>query len=329
MRSASALEVRRRRRGVRGPCPRPGSPRRQQPAGGDHRLRRDAVPQVGGAADDVALDHRHVGARARAACVAACTPAGPAPMIAKRTAIATRLPAPRTASAPGIAFPCSPVPPRTDHGRHAVLDLCRASYRNASATAFAGYAASTRRPSTSIEAWISAVVIATPAFTDAASTRVTARRTDPSSPNSATRAVSCAWTSEGTDALATPLGRVLGKSLSPRFAETVCGSSASPTDAAPGGRSPRRQSSAHRTRDNAGRRARRPPESALALVRPHEGGDAHGVHRRKSVERGTRRPALRADVRRRPIAVVPLDHPGDSARGDTPLRHAAVTRITT
>ncbi len=33
-----------------------------RPAGGDHRLRRDAVPQVGGAADDVALDHRDVGA---------------------------------------------------------------------------------------------------------------------------------------------------------------------------------------------------------------------------------------------------------------------------
>ena len=31
-------------------------------AGRDHRLRRDAVPQVGGAADDVALDHRHLGA---------------------------------------------------------------------------------------------------------------------------------------------------------------------------------------------------------------------------------------------------------------------------
>ena len=31
-------------------------------AGGDHRLRRDAVPEVGGAADDVALDHRHLGA---------------------------------------------------------------------------------------------------------------------------------------------------------------------------------------------------------------------------------------------------------------------------
>ena len=35
-----------------------------RPAGGDHRLRRDAVPQVGGAADDLALDHRDVGAEA-------------------------------------------------------------------------------------------------------------------------------------------------------------------------------------------------------------------------------------------------------------------------
>ena len=34
------------------------------PAGRDHRLRRDAVPQVSGAADDVALDHRDVGAEA-------------------------------------------------------------------------------------------------------------------------------------------------------------------------------------------------------------------------------------------------------------------------
>ena len=33
-----------------------------RPAGGDHRLRRDAVPEVGGAADHVALDHRHLGA---------------------------------------------------------------------------------------------------------------------------------------------------------------------------------------------------------------------------------------------------------------------------
>ena len=35
-----------------------------RPAGGDHRLRRDAVPQVGRAADDVALDHRDLGAEA-------------------------------------------------------------------------------------------------------------------------------------------------------------------------------------------------------------------------------------------------------------------------
>jgi hypothetical protein len=35
-----------------------------RPAGRDHRLRRDAVPQVGGATDDVALDHRHLGAEA-------------------------------------------------------------------------------------------------------------------------------------------------------------------------------------------------------------------------------------------------------------------------
>ena len=32
-------------------------------AGGDQRLRRDAVPQVRGAADDVALDERDVGAQ--------------------------------------------------------------------------------------------------------------------------------------------------------------------------------------------------------------------------------------------------------------------------
>jgi hypothetical protein len=35
---------------------------RHGPAGGDHGLRRDAVPEVGGAADDVALDHRDLGA---------------------------------------------------------------------------------------------------------------------------------------------------------------------------------------------------------------------------------------------------------------------------
>ena len=35
-----------------------------RPAGGDHRLRRDAVPQVGGAADDVAFDHRDLRAEA-------------------------------------------------------------------------------------------------------------------------------------------------------------------------------------------------------------------------------------------------------------------------
>ena len=34
----------------------------QLAAGGDQRLRRDAVPQVRGAADDVALDERDVGA---------------------------------------------------------------------------------------------------------------------------------------------------------------------------------------------------------------------------------------------------------------------------
>ena len=38
---------------------------RDRPAGGDHRLRRDAVPQVGGTADDVALDERDLGAEAR------------------------------------------------------------------------------------------------------------------------------------------------------------------------------------------------------------------------------------------------------------------------
>ena len=35
------------------------------PAGGDHRLRRDAVPEVGGAADDVALDNGDLGTEAR------------------------------------------------------------------------------------------------------------------------------------------------------------------------------------------------------------------------------------------------------------------------
>ena len=39
-----------------------------RPAGGDHRLRRDAVPQVRGAADDVALDHRDLGAEAGGVC---------------------------------------------------------------------------------------------------------------------------------------------------------------------------------------------------------------------------------------------------------------------
>ena len=36
----------------------------QGAAGGDHGLGRDAVPQVGGAADDVALDQRDLGAEA-------------------------------------------------------------------------------------------------------------------------------------------------------------------------------------------------------------------------------------------------------------------------
>jgi hypothetical protein len=36
-----------------------------RPAGGDHRLRGDAVPQVRCAADDIALDERHLGAEAR------------------------------------------------------------------------------------------------------------------------------------------------------------------------------------------------------------------------------------------------------------------------
>ena len=44
--------------------PRRTAHERHRPAGGDHRLRRDAVPQVGGTTDDVALDHRHVGAEA-------------------------------------------------------------------------------------------------------------------------------------------------------------------------------------------------------------------------------------------------------------------------
>ena len=38
--------------------------KRHGAAGGDHRLRRDAVPQVGGAADDVALDEGDLGAEA-------------------------------------------------------------------------------------------------------------------------------------------------------------------------------------------------------------------------------------------------------------------------
>ena len=37
----------------------------QLTTGGDERLRRDAVPQVGGTAHDVALDHRDVGAQRR------------------------------------------------------------------------------------------------------------------------------------------------------------------------------------------------------------------------------------------------------------------------
>ena len=41
------------------PTDRPGAADR--PPGGDHRLRRDAVPEVGGAADDVALDHHDLG----------------------------------------------------------------------------------------------------------------------------------------------------------------------------------------------------------------------------------------------------------------------------
>jgi hypothetical protein len=42
------------------PADRPGATDR--PAGGDHRLRRDAVPEVGGAADHVPFDHDHLGA---------------------------------------------------------------------------------------------------------------------------------------------------------------------------------------------------------------------------------------------------------------------------
>ena len=43
-----------------GPSPSSGGGS-HRPAGGDHRLRRDAVPQVGGAADDVAFDHGDLG----------------------------------------------------------------------------------------------------------------------------------------------------------------------------------------------------------------------------------------------------------------------------
>ena len=45
--------------------PRDAAGEAHRAAGGDHRLRRDAVPQVRGAADDVALDHRDLGAEPR------------------------------------------------------------------------------------------------------------------------------------------------------------------------------------------------------------------------------------------------------------------------
>ena len=60
--------ARRARRGRRSasdcsrPMPSIRRMKRHGAAGGDHRLRRDAVPQVGGAADDVALDQRDLGA---------------------------------------------------------------------------------------------------------------------------------------------------------------------------------------------------------------------------------------------------------------------------
>ena len=66
-RRAPARAARRRRAG-----PRPARPivcarssSTQLAAGGDHRLRRDAVPQVRGAADDVALDERDLGTERR------------------------------------------------------------------------------------------------------------------------------------------------------------------------------------------------------------------------------------------------------------------------
>jgi hypothetical protein len=42
--------------------------------GGDHRLRRDAVPQMRGAADDITFDERHLGTEARRVrrCRVAC-----------------------------------------------------------------------------------------------------------------------------------------------------------------------------------------------------------------------------------------------------------------
>ena len=60
-----------------------------RPARGDHRLRRDAVEQVGGAADDLPFDHVTWAPR-RAANVAAVFPAGPPPMIRNRVAIAVQ-----------------------------------------------------------------------------------------------------------------------------------------------------------------------------------------------------------------------------------------------
>ena len=57
---------------------------RDRSTGGDHRLGRDAIPQMGGASDHVAFDHVTSAPR-RAAWVAAATPAGPAPMTTNRT----------------------------------------------------------------------------------------------------------------------------------------------------------------------------------------------------------------------------------------------------
>ena len=61
------------------------------PPGGDHRLRRDAVPQVRRATDHVASRSSSPWRPRRAACVAAVLPAGPPPMMTNRTVTAVRL----------------------------------------------------------------------------------------------------------------------------------------------------------------------------------------------------------------------------------------------